>query len=385
MATVTAISETRALEDKIAIYRDSVIEGLPNTHDEASPSVKLMWDGREWSNFTRDTIYVPMRYQRALGGGMTRTHIFTQESQEDIVEAKFTAKRMETHESTTWFDMQERLSDDALYDHVELKITMCWETLWLNLAYMLFSKQDETSAVDNGVVDFDTVYTTLLPGGSYKLPSGALTDLFDGFDMAIRGNKEAHTYGGLDITANSTINNFWQAYCDNASDAGTDTNDDGTPREITATLLDLLHNESNVGGGANSFAPCAGQLFTGIQKPVQAQRVFQADDAPVTNALGVEGSIKYRGTEYYVDPFMKDVHYSSDYGGTIFYWDPKRFCLHLHESSKNPIVFTQVQGQTGGGFEHIPASTVFLFAVGLWGNFISKQRRRLARGNNFKY
>jgi hypothetical protein len=384
MATVTPITRSYDLEGRMAMYQDSVLEGLDEVHDEASPAVKISWDNRITKNFTNDTVFSMIKYQLAPGGMMPRRHTFTLDNIDGPLQAQFTAKICEAHTSIDWFDRQEAMSDDALYDIVADNISTCWETLWKRLSYMFWSKQRET-VPGSGVIDANTIYTTMLPDVTIQTIGQDASTMFDGLPLASRGNKETTTYGGLTVTAGSTDNSFWQAKVRNTSfdDHTTDDNIDGTGESISTSILNDHIGSYSFGGKRPAYGSMPYQVWDSFQSMVHSLALHPLNQPVTLNAFGIEDSIKYRGTEYYSEPWCTDMHYDSTIGGSIFEWGPDRFQLLLHSSSENPVLISDIgQGSNMQGFQHLERSTIFFFGLFLWGNFICKKRHRIGRMNN---
>ena len=381
MATVTPITRTFDMSGRMAQYQDSVLDELDVYHEEASPAVKMAWDNRTTKNFTNDTVFQMVKYALAPGGIMPRRHTFTLENVDGPIDAQFTAKICEAHTSIDWFDIQENMSDESLYDLVADNISTCWETLWKRLSYMFWSKHNET-VPGSGIIDANTLYTTFLPDVAIQTLGNDVNSMWDGIPLAAQGNF-THTYGGLPVTAGSTDNSFWQAHVNNGTGATDDHGAGGAGRAVTNTIMQNHIGSASKGGKVPSNGAMPYNVWTSFSNVVHSMLLGQLNQPVTKNAFGIEDSIKFRGTDYYSEPWMTDIHYNSTNGGSIIEWGPDSFGLLLHSSSENPVLVSDIgKGANMQGFQHLERSTIFFFGLFLWGNFIAPKRHRIRRINN---
>lgn len=379
---VIPITRTYDMQGAMAIAQDTVLQELDVYHEETSPALKVLWENRQTKSFSNDTVFQLVKYALAPGGSMPRNHTFTLENIAGPVDAQFDMKIMEAHTSLSWFDMRDALSPESLYDMVKDNISTCVETLWKRLSYSLWSPQNET-VPGTGIIDANTYYTTFQPDVTYYCHNGAVTSLWDGIPLAARGNTATHTYGGLGITASSTNNAFWQAHVSNGAGATDDYGTSGTGRAVTTTIVQNHIGAASRGAKVPTLGAMPYNVWTSFNNVVHSMGYFDLGKSVTMNALGIEDSIPFRGTEYYSEPWMTDRYYDSTAGGSIIEWGPDSFGLLLHTDSEDPVLISDLSGNTGmQGFQHLERSTIFFFGLFLWGNFVAYKRHRIRRLNN---
>ena len=378
---VIPITMTETLQGHVTEYQRTVLATLDEYHQNTSPAVKISWENRKTENFTNDTIYSILDYAMAPGGMMPRNYTFTLENVEGPMNAVFPMKIVNAHTSINWFQLQESISKDALFDVVRDNINKCYQSLWYRLSYMFWSKQNEI--VTGGVINADDYYPTLRPGVTILTIGDDATTMFDGVPLAARGNTATHTYGGLTITKGSDDNANWQAPVDNGTNAIDDHGTSGIGRAITPSILQNHIGKYSFGGLRPSYGSMPYNVWTNFSNIVWSMNLGQRNETAIKNAFGIENSLPFRGTEYYSEPWMMDVHYDSTSGGSIIEWGPDRFYLLLHTSTPDPVLVSEIGSNNSvQGFQQMPRSTIFFFGLFLWGNFVCQQRNLIGRINN---
>jgi len=370
------------MQGAMAIAQDTVLEELDVYHEETSPAVKMAWDNRMTKRFTNDTVFQMVKYALAAGGSMPRNHTFTLDNIDGPVDAQFDAKIMEAHTSINWFEMRDALSPESLYDIVKDNISICYETLWKRLSYCFWSKHNE-DIPGNGVINANTYYTTFRPDVTYYCHDGTVNSLWDGIALAARGNTATHNYGGLDVMAGSSDNAFWQAHVSNGAGATDDHGASGTGRAVTNTIIQNHIGSASKGSKVPEYGAMPYNVWTPFSNVIHSMGFFDLNRSVEMNALGLEDNVKFRGTNYYSEPWMTDIYYDATAGGSIMEWGPDSFGLLLHEDSSNPVMISEIGGNINmQGFQHLERSTIFFFGLFLWGNYVAPKRHRIRRINN---